>query len=487
MFLFSRLHQRVTAGLQTRRTPARKPTPRFRPQLERLEGRDLPSTLTVTTTRDRGDGSLPAAIAHADAGDTIVFDPSLTGQTITLTRGELVLNKSLTISGPGAGQLTVSAGNASRLFEVDGAATNVTLSGLTLTQGDGIGSPNSGEGGAIYNNGGVLTVSDCVLSHNFASTTYGGAIFNLGTLTVNGSRFFDNSARGAGGGAIFNGNSATLDNCTLTGNSAVFGGAVENFGALTVTDSTLSSNSSGPFAGGDGGAIDSGGTLTISQSILIDNHAPFGLGGAISVSGTATINSCTLSDNSAVGGLGGAVSADGIYVSLTINQSTLTDNSADTATYPFNGALFVGQGGALANIQATVTMNQCVLSGNTANGGQGGGVYNRDGTVTIQNNSLLSGNTASGGQGGAVYNSGDNFGGIGTVTLLQSSVSGNAAGTGGGIDNDVGGVLSVVQSSVAGNTAPAGAGADLYNAGSATLSGSTVPIIDGSGSLTVLP
>jgi hypothetical protein len=65
----------------------------------------------------------------------------------------------------------------------------------------------------------------------------------------------------------------------------------------------------------------------------------------------------------------------------------------------------------------------------------------------------------------------------------QSSVLGNSAGAGGGIYNDVGGVLTLKGSSVVGNTAPAGAGADLYNAGSATLIDSLVSIIDGNGSL----
>src|SRR5947209_7816585 len=63
--------------------------------LELLEGRTLPSTLTVLNNADNGDGSLRALLASAGSGDAIRFDPSLAGQTITLTSGELVLNKSL--------------------------------------------------------------------------------------------------------------------------------------------------------------------------------------------------------------------------------------------------------------------------------------------------------------------------------------------------------------------------------------------------------
>ena len=81
---------------------------------------------------------------------------------------------------------------------------------------------------------------------------------------------------------------------------------------------------------------------------------------------------------------------------------------------------------------------------------------NQDGTVTIQNG-LLAGNSANGGAGGGVYNSGDDFGGVGTLTVSQSSVIGNSANTGGGIDNDVGGVLTVQSGVVVGNAAPPGA------------------------------
>ena len=55
--------------------------PRMR--LEPLEGRDVPSTLTVTNANDGGAGSLRAAIAAARSGDTIRFAPALIGQTIT--------------------------------------------------------------------------------------------------------------------------------------------------------------------------------------------------------------------------------------------------------------------------------------------------------------------------------------------------------------------------------------------------------------------
>ena len=59
----------------------------------------MPSTLTVTSLADSGAGSLRADIAAAHSGDTIDFAPSLDGKTITLTKGELLINKNLTIAG----------------------------------------------------------------------------------------------------------------------------------------------------------------------------------------------------------------------------------------------------------------------------------------------------------------------------------------------------------------------------------------------------
>src|SRR5437899_2101025 len=84
------------------------PEARHVPRVEALECRALPSTLTVLNNADSGDSSLRAMLALASSGDTITFDPSLAGQTITLTSGELAIDKSLDIGGLGADQLTVS-------------------------------------------------------------------------------------------------------------------------------------------------------------------------------------------------------------------------------------------------------------------------------------------------------------------------------------------------------------------------------------------
>src|SRR5437667_12200717 len=92
------------------------------------------ATLIVTTTADHGVGSLRAAIAAANDGDTIQFDPALNGQTIVLTSGELAISKNITVNGPGANLLTVSRASTAarfRVFDIISGHT-VMIAGLTI-------------------------------------------------------------------------------------------------------------------------------------------------------------------------------------------------------------------------------------------------------------------------------------------------------------------------------------------------------------------
>src|SRR3989440_10773999 len=92
------------------------------------------ATITVTNTNDSGPGSLRQALADANDGDTINFDVSLKGQTIALTSGELVIDKSITITGPGSDQLAVGLHIPQyhfRVFHVM-ASPSVTIEGLTI-------------------------------------------------------------------------------------------------------------------------------------------------------------------------------------------------------------------------------------------------------------------------------------------------------------------------------------------------------------------
>jgi hypothetical protein len=192
---------------------------------------------------------LRGELALASDNDIIVFAVALTG-TITLNSGQLEVSKSIMINGPGANLLTVDvdANQASRVFLID-AGTTVTISGLTITNGNTFG----GNGGGIYNDHATLTVTNSTLSGNSVDLS-GGGIFN----------------EGASGSATL-----TINNSTLSGNSANFGGGILNDGflhgnaMLTVTNSTLSGNSA---PSGGGGIFNQGlvgrATLTIGSTIL---------------------------------------------------------------------------------------------------------------------------------------------------------------------------------------------------------------------------
>ena len=133
------------------------------------------STFTVTNTQDSGTGSLRDAIAKANAhseADKINFASQVAG-TITLTSGPLTITDDVKINGPGAGQLTVSGGNVSRVFEIEGGsfggAGQVTIKGLTITQGlatEDATFPASG--GGILDLEADVTLKDDVLTANQA-------------------------------------------------------------------------------------------------------------------------------------------------------------------------------------------------------------------------------------------------------------------------------------------------------------------------------
>jgi uncharacterized protein (TIGR03118 family) len=158
------------------------------------------------------------------------------------------------------------------------------------------------------------------------------------------------------------------------------------------------------------------------------------------------------------------------------NQGTLM---VSNSTLSDNVSIFTsyaggGYGGAIYNAGGTVTVSNSTLSGNSATF-DGGGIYNDAGTLTVSNGSTLFGNSAS--YGGGIYN---DF--AGTLTVSGCTISGyTASQAGGGIYNGNAGTATVeISSSITGNTAPAGYGADVYNLGVLYLdSTSTIGTLDG--------
>ena len=92
------------------------------------------TTIIVINTADSGTGSLRQALVDANDGDTIEFDSSLNGQKITLTSGQLNVDKDVTINGPGADHLAVDGNAQSPVFYVN-PDTTVAIDGLTVENG----------------------------------------------------------------------------------------------------------------------------------------------------------------------------------------------------------------------------------------------------------------------------------------------------------------------------------------------------------------
>lgn len=143
------------------------------------------ATFTVTNTNDSGDGSLRQAIIAANdapTDDIIVFNSDFSGQTITLTSGQLEITDDLFIDGLGENNLTVSGNNASRVFNIDdGNSSNlidVEIEGLTITDGR-ISSDVTGGG---IRNSENLTVTNSIISNNQGRN--GAGIGNDGTLKL---------------------------------------------------------------------------------------------------------------------------------------------------------------------------------------------------------------------------------------------------------------------------------------------------------------
>ena len=374
-----------------------------------------PTTLIVNQADDNGDGTCDATCTLRDAINTfnnapgtyvVTFNlPSCTTVspcTLTLSQGPFVgtINPlsisnsgSLTIQGPGANVLKIDGNNAvqfesTRVFFVSSGAT-VNLSGITITHGtpNDFESATNYEGGAIYNDGGIVTVDSVIFDTNRARIGFQGG-FSSGKLP---------GTAGSDGGAIYNSTGTmSLTNCTFTNNAAGQGGI--GGGSSTVTGA-------GPGGvGGNGGAIFNAATMTISGTTFSGNGG--GNGGVPGSRGSSQAG------GGGSGGNGGAIYNTG---SLTIVNSTISGNNAG------NGL----NGGS---------------NGNGGNGGNGGGVFNNGGTLLVVNSTIANnsgGNFGVKGASGVNNGVAGNAGGVdittGTVKTRNTIIAGNtvfSAGTG---------------------------------------------------------
>jgi len=226
--------------------------------------------------------TLRAAILEANAlagADTILAPPGVYNMTIGgadedlgLT-GDMDIRSDVTIIGLGTTRLESSVGRVIHVL-----SGNVSITGLTLVNGDANNDIGSGKaGGAVHNtSGSTLTLNNCTVIQNTGQGG-GGGIFNGGTLTLNASTMTVNSALGtSAGGAVYNAGAMTITNSTLSGNSATAGGGgiFSTAGSsLVMNNVTVSSNTTTGGSNGGGISINASATATLSNTVLANNQA----------------------------------------------------------------------------------------------------------------------------------------------------------------------------------------------------------------------
>ncbi len=238
-----------------------------------------------------------------------------------------------------------------------------------------------------------------------------------GQITIDGGNQITVSGNNASSGfQIDSGSDDILIGLTITGGSSTgSGGGIVNNGTLVILNSTVSGNTTTMLGGG----IYNNGALEIANSTISDNSAPQAEGGGIENAGALLLGNCTLSGNLAAYD-GGAIDSGQTVATVTVVGSTFSDNSSDAAA---------SDGGAISNdASGSMTLSNSTISENSAVG-DGGGIRN-GGTLTISN-STLSGNTASAGGGGGINNAG-------ILRLLSTIVAGNSDSVG---DADVKGTV----------------------------------------------
>ncbi len=249
-------------------------------------------TVGTGTPASCTEASLTAALS---GGGTLTFNCGTAPHTIRITRA-LNITTATTING--GGTVTLDGGDATRLFSVSSNG-QLTLTAITLSGGNA----GTGNGGAINNNGGAVTLDGVVLTGNRARS--GGALYNgIGSVTIRNSTFANNAAT-EGGGAInyYHENrpqvGTTIEASTFTANTANIGGAISAGGsggaaqALLIVNSTFAANSAV-----NSGALYSRRTATtVIASTFAANRASEYAAGIFNSQGTLAVANTIMSND----------------------------------------------------------------------------------------------------------------------------------------------------------------------------------------------
>lgn len=216
------------------------------------------ATWTVTKTANSNDGvcdsdcSLREAVASADSGDLVVFDPNIAGITFQLGGTEIVVTKRISIDGQlSATVAQISGGLTSQIFRIiPGAALDLRNAVLTGGNGESTFISCNGVGGAICSQpNGNLSLDRVVLVGNRAMFD-GAILLQDGTHSITNSTIMNNSAEKSASAVGFNGNANVyMANVTFSNNRIPVidpnfsgCGAICGSGRLTIRNSTITNN-----------------------------------------------------------------------------------------------------------------------------------------------------------------------------------------------------------------------------------------------------
>ena len=212
--------------------------------------------------------SLREAVAQANAtagADTIVFASALEGKTLTLTGGELVLTRDVTIDGDrnnDGKEVTLSGGDASRILHISGSDTDVGPQGPDPHRRPD--DRRCENGGAIR---GGLTARALTLDQRRSAATARRAnlrrwrrdlqrysALTLTNSTVSGNSTAGNTPTAAGSPATTRDADQQHGQRQQHGGRHADGGGIFGRGDVTLTNSTVSGNSTAGYDA-DGGGI----------------------------------------------------------------------------------------------------------------------------------------------------------------------------------------------------------------------------------------
>jgi hypothetical protein len=265
--------------------------------------------------------------------------------------GSILVNKSVQLVGAGRTATILAADKRTSVLVVE-VNTEVEIRSLSVTNGQ---AQARTSGGGITNYGN-LSLRDVKVANNHSEFDGGGIANSDGArLNLKNCEISDNNA-GFGGGGVFSSLNTTLnvEDCDIARNTAgLEGGGLHSRGTLIVNNATLISNKA---ANGGGGIAQRRGTATLFGVIIRQNETSAS-GAGLLVMDTMTVEGSTVAQNISRTSQGAAVSVTGEKSKLSMQASTVNDNSVAASAADGVGIDVLG-GAALSLLNTTVSGNQ---------------------------------------------------------------------------------------------------------------------------------